>query len=88
MEIEELAVTKPESIIKIAVEPAVGMQPFQAREIAFALGLDKSQVNQAVTTILGCYRAMRDLDATMVEINPSGGYQRGQHSGRRCEDGF
>lgn len=70
MEIEELAVTKPESIIKIAVEPAVGMQPFQAREIAFALGLDKTQVNQAVTTILGCYRAMRDLDATMVEINP------------------
>ena len=70
MEIEELAVSKPESIIKIAVEPAVGMQPFQAREIAFALGLDKTQVNQAVTTILGCYRAMRDLDATMVEINP------------------
>ncbi len=70
MEIEELAVTRPESIIKIAVEPAVGMQPFQAREIAFALGLDKTQVNQAVTTILGCYRAMRDLDATMVEINP------------------
>ncbi len=70
MEIEELAVTKPESIIKIAVEPAVGMQPFEAREIAFALGLDKSQVNQAVTTMLGCYRAMRDLDANMVEINP------------------
>jgi malate-CoA ligase subunit beta len=70
MEIEELAVSKPESIIKIAVEAAVGMQPFEAREIAFALGLDKSQVNQAVTTILGCYRAMRDLDANMVEINP------------------
>ena len=70
MEIEELAVEKPESILKISVEPAVGMQPFQAREIAFGLGLDKSQVNQAVTTILGCYRAMRDLDATMVEINP------------------
>ncbi|MCZ6802399.1 MAG: malate--CoA ligase subunit beta [Proteobacteria bacterium] len=70
MEIEELAVEKPESIIKITIEPAVGMQPFQAREIAFALGLDKTQVNQAVTTFLGCYRAMRDLDATMVEINP------------------
>jgi len=70
MEIEELAVSKPESIIKIAVEAAVGMQPFEAREIAFALGLDKSQINQAVTTILGCYRAMRDLDANMVEINP------------------
>jgi malate-CoA ligase subunit beta len=70
MEIEELAVSKPESIVKIAVEAAVGMQPFEAREIAFALGLDKSQINQAVTTILGCYRAMRDLDANMVEINP------------------
>ena len=70
MEIEQLAVEKPDSIIKVAVEAAVGMQPFQAREIVFALGLDKTQVNQAVTTILGCYRAMRDLDANMVEINP------------------
>ena len=70
MEIEQLAVAKPDSIIKVAVEAAVGMQPFQAREIVFALGLDKTQVNQAVTTILGCYRAMRDLDANMVEINP------------------
>ena len=70
MEIEELAATKPESIIRIEVEPAVGMQPFQARELAFALNLDKSQINPAVTTFLGCYRAMRDLDATMVEINP------------------
>jgi len=70
MEIEQLAVEKPDSIIKIAVEPAVGMQAFQARELAFALGLEKSQINQAVTTFLGCYRAMRDLDATMVEINP------------------
>jgi succinyl-CoA synthetase beta subunit len=70
MEIEQLAVEKPESIIKIAVEPAVGMQAFQARELAFALGMDKNQVNQAVTLFLGCYRAMRDLDATMVEINP------------------
>ena len=70
MEIEQLAVEKPESINKISVEPAVGMQAFQARELAFALGLDKSQINQAVTTFLGCYRAMRDLDANMVEINP------------------
>lgn len=70
MEIEELAIEKPDSIIRIEVEPAVGMQPFQARELAFALGLDKSLINQAVTTFLGCYRAMRDLDANMVEINP------------------
>ncbi len=70
MEIEQLAIERPESIVKISVEPAVGMQAFQARELAFALGLDKSQINQAVTTFLGCYRAMRDLDANMVEINP------------------
>lgn len=70
MEIEQLAVEKPDSIVKVSVEPAVGMQAFQARELAFALQLDKSQINQAVTAFLGCYRAMRDLDATMVEINP------------------
>jgi succinyl-CoA synthetase beta subunit len=70
MSIEEIAAEKPESLIRVAVEPAVGMQPFEAREIAFGLGLAKSQVNQAVTAILGCYRAMRDLDASMVEVNP------------------
>ena len=70
MEIEQLAREQPQSIIKVAVEPAVGMQPFQAREIGFALGMNKTEVNQATTIILGCYRAMRDLDAIMVEINP------------------
>lgn len=70
MEIEEIAHTKPESILQIEVEPAVGLQPFQAREIAFGLGLNLKQVSQAVQTILGCYRAFRDLDATMVEVNP------------------
>lgn len=70
MEIEEIAHTKPASILQIEVEPAVGLQPFQAREIAFGLGLNLKQVSQAVQTILGCYRAFRDLDATMVEVNP------------------
>lgn len=70
MEIEEIAKDKPDSLIRVEVEPAVGMQPFQAREIAFKLGIDKSLVSQAVTTLLGCYRAFRDMDATMVEINP------------------
>ncbi len=70
MEIEEIAHSKPESIMQIEVEPAVGLQPFQARQIAFGLGLNLKQVSQAVTIILGCYRAFRDLDATMVEINP------------------
>jgi malate-CoA ligase subunit beta len=70
MEIEEIAHDKPETLLQIEVEPAVGLQPFQARELAFGLGLGIKQVSQAVATIMGCYRAFRDLDATMVEINP------------------
>jgi malate-CoA ligase subunit beta len=70
MDIEDIAHSSPDSMLQIEVEPAVGLQPFQAREIAFGLGLNIKQVSQAVTTILSCYRAFRDLDATMVEINP------------------
>jgi malate-CoA ligase subunit beta len=70
MEIEEIARTAPESIAREIVEPAIGMCGFQARHIAFALGLPPAQAKQAVTTILGCYRTLRELDATMVEINP------------------
>ena len=70
VEIEEIAHERPESLVRVIVEPAVGMQPFQAREIAFKLGIDKSLISQTITTLLGCYRAFRDLDATMVEINP------------------
>ena len=70
MEIEELAETNPDAITKVYIEPAVGLQDFQAREMAFALGLNADQVPHAVKLIQGCYRAMRDLDANMVEINP------------------
>ena len=70
MEIEEIAERQPSSIIRSVVEPAVGMPAFQAREIAFGLGLEPALTQQAVTTILGCYKAFEELDATMVEINP------------------
>ncbi len=70
MEVEEIAAKRPESIIRTSVEPAVGMQAFQAREIAFGLGLDPTLVSEASKLMLGCYRAFRDCDATMVEINP------------------
>jgi malate-CoA ligase subunit beta len=70
MEIEEIAQREPAAILREEVEPAVGMQTFQARELAFGLGLDPAQVSRAVTAILGAYRAFRELDATMVEINP------------------
>ncbi len=70
MNIEDRYNQKPESLIRAVIEPAVGMQTFQARWIVFKLGIDKSLLTQMVTTLLGCYRAFRDLDATLVEINP------------------
>ena len=70
MEIEDISHDKPETLIRLSVDPAVGMQPFQAREIAFDLGFEAKQVAKVVETLLGCYRAFRELDATMVEINP------------------
>ena len=70
IEIEEISETQPDSIIRSVVDPAVGMQAFQAREIAFQLGLDPSLIPQATKTIIGCYRAMSELDANMVEVNP------------------
>ena len=70
VEIEEIARDKPDTIMREVIEPAVGMQPFQARQLAFGLGFRPSEVNQAVKAIIGAYKAFRDLDATMVEINP------------------
>src|SRR5256884_9877410 len=70
MEIEEIAQREPAAILREVVEPAVGMRSFQARELAFGLGLGAQQVNDAMAAVLGAYRAFRDLDATMVEINP------------------
>lgn len=70
MDIEELAITHPDAITKIYIEPAVGIQDFQARQMAFALGLDSEIMSHAVKTIKGCYRALRELDVSMLEINP------------------
>ncbi|MEM1360749.1 MAG: malate--CoA ligase subunit beta [Pseudomonadota bacterium] len=70
MEIEDIAAERPMSLQRSTVEPAVGLQEFQAREIAFALGIDPSIIQQMVRTLIGCFRAFTELDATMVEINP------------------
>jgi malate-CoA ligase subunit beta len=70
MDIEEIAQEHPDALIQVLVEPAVGLQQFEARQIAFGLGLNIKQVARAVSVIMGAYRAFRDLDATMVEINP------------------
>ena len=70
MEIEEISAKQPDTIIRVVVDPAVGMQQFQAREVAYALGVEPEIISKLVPTIMGCYRAFRDLDATMLEINP------------------
>lgn len=70
MEIEEIAAKQPDSIIRATVDPGAGMQQFQAREIAFGLGIENSLIGKAVDTLMGCYRVFRDYDASMLEINP------------------
>jgi|TARA_B110000240_G_scaffold185880_1_gene221880 succinyl-CoA synthetase beta subunit/malate-CoA ligase subunit beta len=70
MEIEDISENKPDSIVRSTVEPAVGLRDFQAREIAFKLGIEPALTQSMVRTLQGCYRAFRELDATMVEINP------------------
>ncbi len=70
VEIEEVAAHSPEKILKEWVDPAVGIQPFQARKIAFGLGLKGDVFNSAVKLILGVYKTWWECDASMVEINP------------------
>jgi len=70
MSVEEISKEKPETIIRSKIEVAVGMQEFQAREIAYGLGIDFNLISRMAEVIVGCYRAFRELDATMVEINP------------------
>jgi succinyl-CoA synthetase beta subunit len=70
MDIEEIVDTDPDAVIRVPIEPAVGMQDFQAREIAFALGMGPAHLAESVKALKACYRAFRDLDATMVEVNP------------------
>jgi len=70
MDIEEVAATTPEKIHSVAVDPVVGLQPYQTRKIAFALGLQGSQVRELGTIMGGLYRLFTERDASLVEINP------------------
>ncbi|MGZ4811349.1 MAG: ADP-forming succinate--CoA ligase subunit beta [Terriglobales bacterium] len=70
MEIEQVAAEHPEAILKEHIEPAVGLAQFQARNIAFGLGLSGKLVNQAVAFLSGLYKAYLETDASLVEINP------------------
>ncbi|MDP6709343.1 MAG: ADP-forming succinate--CoA ligase subunit beta, partial [Alphaproteobacteria bacterium] len=70
VEIEAVAAETPEKIVTVAIDPAIGLQPFYARELAFGLGLEGGQVAKAVGFITALYDAMLGTDASMVEINP------------------
>ena len=70
MDIEEVAAKTPEKIVKVGIDPAIGIQPYHGRFIAFALGMEGKQIGSCVRFVMGIYRAFMDLDASLVEINP------------------
>lgn len=70
MDIEEVAEHHPEKIVKVAIDPAAGFQPWHGRKVAFALGLKGDQQKKAIAFLAAMYKAFVDLDAAIVEINP------------------
>jgi succinyl-CoA synthetase beta subunit len=70
MDIEKVAEETPELILKEAIDPSVGLRPFQARKLAFGLGLPADLINQAAKFMLTLYDAYEKMDASLVEINP------------------
>ena len=70
MEIEEVAARHPEKVLKVAIDPAIGLQGFHARKIAFGLGLGGKEIASATRLMLGMYKAFIELDASVVEVNP------------------
>ncbi len=70
MDIEQVAAETPEKILSVAVDPVVGLQPYQCRQIAFGLGLGGPQVRELTRAMLGLYRLFTERDLSLVEINP------------------
>ena len=70
VEIEKVAAETPEKILKAAIDPLVGAQPYQAREIAFRMGLNADQVKQFTKLFLGLSKLFHDFDLSLLEINP------------------
>jgi succinyl-CoA synthetase beta subunit len=70
VEIEKVAEETPEKILKVAIDPLVGAQPYQGRELAFKLGLSGDQVKQFVKIFLGLARLFEEKDLALIEINP------------------
>ncbi len=70
MEIEQVAAENPDAILKQHIDPGMGLEGFQARKMAFKLGLSAKQINPAVQFLSNLYKAFLDTDASLVEINP------------------
>src|SRR5437764_3833788 len=70
MDIEQVAAERPEAILKEYVNPGMGLEAFQARKIAFQLGLKPQLVNQAVQFMTGLYKVFEGTDGSLLEINP------------------
>ncbi len=70
MDIEEVAAHNPKAIHKVIVDPALGLMPYQARELAFLIGVPNESISKAVAFLQGLYRAFVESDCSMAEINP------------------
>jgi succinyl-CoA synthetase beta subunit len=70
MEIEEVAAKAPERILKEAIEPGIGLQPFQARKLAFGIGIPGAVANKAAAAMMALAKATESMDASLAEINP------------------
>jgi succinyl-CoA synthetase beta subunit len=70
MEIEEVARTQPEKIVRVAIDPFLGMRDYQARQIVYALGLDRKLTKEFTAIAQGLYRCFMDVDGSLAEINP------------------
>ncbi len=70
VDIEEVAAERPEAIVKVIVDPATGLMPYQARHLAFQIGLPAESVNKATQFFVGLYKAFIDCDCSIAEINP------------------
>ncbi len=70
MDIEEVAAHNPKAIVKVDVDPVTGLMPYQARELAFAIGIPAANITKAVQFFIGLYKAVIDCDCSIAEINP------------------
>lgn len=84
VEIEKVAEETPEKIFKVTVDPLVGLQPCQAREVAFNLGLKDKQINEFVKLMTGAYKAFVENDFALFEVNPLAVRENGELA---CVDG-